>query len=83
MVDELLRYSFENKRKFDIVAALGVLLLADEELSNRPPRASENRQYETLTKLGYYTNEFGQIEFGVIPDKKPEYYGALSYYGRY
>ena len=83
MVDELLRYSYENKRKFDIVAAFGIALLADEELSNRPPRASENRQYETLTKLGYYTNEFGQIEFGVIPDRKPEYYGTLSYYGRY
>lgn len=83
MVDELLRYSFENKRKFDIVAALGVLLLADEELANRPPKATETRQYENLTKLGYYTNEFGQIEFGIIPDKKPEYYGALSYYGRY
>ena len=83
MVDELLRYSYENKRKFDIVAAFGIALLADEELSNRPPRASEGRQYENLTKLGYYTNEFGQIEFGIIPDKKPEYYGALSYYGRY
>jgi len=32
MIDELLRYSYANKRKFDIVAAMGVCLLADEEM---------------------------------------------------
>ena len=32
MLDELLRYSYANKRKFDIVAAMGICLLADEEL---------------------------------------------------
>jgi hypothetical protein len=31
MIDELMRYSYENKRKFDIVAALGMALIAAEE----------------------------------------------------
>jgi len=35
MLDELIRYSYENKRKFDIVAALGMVLLAEEETRNR------------------------------------------------
>jgi hypothetical protein len=43
MIDEFLRYSYENKRKFDIVAAFGVALLADEELMNRPPRAANEK----------------------------------------
>lgn len=83
MVDELLRYSYENKRKFDIVAAFGIALLADEEMSNRPPKAANNTEYNPLSRLGYYKNEYGQIEFGIIPDKEPEDYGMLNYYGRY
>lgn len=59
MVDELLRYSYENKRKFDIVAALGIALLADEEMSNRPPKAANNTEYNPLSRLGYYKNEYG------------------------
>jgi uncharacterized lipoprotein YddW (UPF0748 family) len=31
MIDELMRYSYENKRKFDIVASLGMALIAAEE----------------------------------------------------
>mgnify|MGYP003323235525 CR=1 FL=1 len=32
MLDELNRYTDENKTKFDIVAAMGLTELADEEL---------------------------------------------------
>jgi hypothetical protein len=39
MIDELLRYSYENKRKFDIVAAFGIVLVADEEMTNQRPMA--------------------------------------------
>jgi hypothetical protein len=40
MIDELMRYSYENKRKFDIVAALGMALIADEETIGRTARTS-------------------------------------------
>jgi len=32
MLQELLKYSYENKRKFDIVASMGMCELGDEEL---------------------------------------------------
>lgn len=83
MIDEFLRYSYENKRKFDIVAAFGIALLADEELMNRPPRMSTDSDNKELNSIGYYTDEYGAIQFGVIPSKKPENYGALSNYGRF
>ena len=38
MIDELMRYSYENKRKFDIVAALGRVMLADEEMRGKIAR---------------------------------------------
>lgn len=60
-----------------------IALLADEEMCNRPPKAANNTEYNPLSRLGYYKNEYGQIEFGIIPDKEPEDYGMLNYYGRY
>ena len=32
LLDELIKYSYENKRKFDRVAAFGIVLLADEDM---------------------------------------------------
>jgi hypothetical protein len=38
MLDELNRYTDENKRKFDIIAAMAMALLADEELQGVVPK---------------------------------------------
>ena len=38
MLDELNRYTDENKRKFDIIAAMSMAELADEELSGVVPK---------------------------------------------
>ena len=42
MLDELNRYTDENKRKFDIVASMGMAMLANEELSGTPPKMVES-----------------------------------------
>ncbi|MGV8961807.1 MAG: hypothetical protein ACOH2V_00230 [Candidatus Saccharimonadaceae bacterium] len=41
MVVQLLNYSDENKKEFDIVAAMGMAELGDEEMSVRKPEARE------------------------------------------
>jgi hypothetical protein len=38
MLNELNHYSYENKRKYDIVAALGMVMLADEEMMGKTPK---------------------------------------------
>lgn len=38
MLEQLLNYSYEEKRKFDIVAAMGMAEIGDEALSNLPIR---------------------------------------------
>ena len=51
MLQELIKYSYANKTKFDIVAAMGVCELADEELQGVVPR-KVNVYKETWKDIG-------------------------------
>lgn len=66
MLDELNRYTDENKRKFDIVAAAAMALLANEELQGFIPKAVEVKK-DSWVDIGYYTDELGRRRFGSIP----------------
>lgn len=68
VLDELNRYTDENKRKFDIVAAFAMSLLADEELSGTVPRKIENVE-DTWEDIGYYIDEYGYKRKGRIPKR--------------
>ena len=68
ILDELNHYSYENKRKFDIVAALGQCELGDEELSQSKPVIRDNITKEMgKTDIGYYFDSDGIRRWGVIP----------------
>lgn len=66
MLEQLLKYSWENKRKFDIVAAMIAAELGDEDMLNFIPKA-QNNQKETWRDVGWYYDSYGQKRFGVIP----------------
>ena len=70
MLEQLLNYSYEDKRKFDIVAALGQSEIADEELTGVTPTSlnTKNKQWKDV---GYFRNEKGYLEYGVIPTRNP------------
>lgn len=68
MLVELSEYSYENKRKFDIVAAMGMCELADEELIGVIPRKDETYSNQ-WQDIGYYY-ENGIKKFGVIPQSE-------------
>lgn len=68
MLDELNQYNDANKRKFDIIAAAGMALLADEELSGTVPK-QVTVEADANLDIGYYRDENGQKHFGIIPDK--------------
>lgn len=78
MLNELNHYSYENKRKYDIVAALGMVMLADEEMMGKIPKQNRSVEYKELAELGYYTDAYGVKRFGVVPKVKEENYGWLS-----
>lgn len=71
MVEQLLNYSDENKKQFDIVAAMGMAELGDEELSVRKPEARESKGNE-FRDIGWYTDTRGYKHYGVIPQTQEE-----------
>lgn len=65
-LEQLISYSDENKGKFDIVAAMGMAEVGDEELSGVVPKPINSIQ-KTFQNIGYYKDEKGYTHFGVIP----------------
>lgn len=69
MLDELSRYTDEMKRKFDIIAAMGLCELGDEDMMGVTPRQIENTD-DSFQDFGYYIDpETGYKRQGVIPKK--------------
>ena len=66
MLQELIKYSYANKRKFDIVAAVAMAELGDEEMVGIIPRREESFE-TTWEDIGWYKDEYGRIQYGVIP----------------
>lgn len=72
LVNEMLDYKYDNKGKFDLIAALGMCMLGDEELTLRGMTPKFEREQDKKIKLfGYWTDERGIRHKGVIPDKQP------------
>jgi hypothetical protein len=69
ILQELMSYNDENKTKFDLVAALGMVFLLDQELTQRVP-TEVKKEVEEFEDFGYYTDERGYKRWGVIP--KPD-----------
>ena len=69
LLDQLTRYSLENKTKFDMVAAFAMALLADEELKGYIPQKEEQDKSD-WQDIGFYTDENGIKRYGVIPKKE-------------
>jgi hypothetical protein len=74
MVDQLLNYTDERKKDFDIVAALGMAELGDEELSMKKP-AEKEPPANQFKDIGWFTDSRGYKHYGVIPKTEEERYG--------
>lgn len=73
LLDELSRYSFENKTKYDMVAAFGMVMLANEELGDiAATKIFNNKDTTRQLNIGYYIDDKGYKHFGAIPFKKQE-----------
>lgn len=71
ILNQLSAYSDENKTKFDIVAAMGMAEIGDEELNGIVPKKLEPEQ-NTFQDIGYYRDEKGYVHFGIIPNKQQQ-----------
>lgn len=71
MVTQLLRYSDDKKKEFDIVAALGMCELGDEELSSKKPVEREQISNQ-FRDIGWYKDSKGYRHYGLIPKTEEE-----------
>ncbi len=78
ILEELLNYSYENKRKFDIIAALGMCELADEELQGFIARPVDEVS-SSWKDFGYYIDENGYKRYGVKPTNTNINVGTLEF----
>ena len=69
LLNQFLKYSDENKGKFDMVAACQMAEIADEELSEVIPTQQKPASSE-FQDIGYYTDEKGIRRYGIIPKYK-------------
>lgn len=65
MLDELLKYTYENKRKFDIIAAMSCCEIGDEAMTGIIPIKQQSVAKE-WKDFGWFINDKGYREFGVI-----------------
>lgn len=65
MLDQFLNYSYANKKKFDIVAAVSMAEIGDEELTGVTPRVV-NDVAQQWQDIGYYTDSSGIKRRGTI-----------------
>lgn len=68
MLDQLLKYSDENKGKYDIVASMQMCEIADEEISETLP-VEQKPVSQEFTDIGYYRDAKGHIHYGPIPNQ--------------
>lgn len=69
MLDELLKYSYANKRKFDIIAAMQMCEIGDEELYGLTPTKTIDISSQWVD-FGWYRDESGHLHHGAIPKKE-------------
>jgi hypothetical protein len=71
LLEQLREYRRNDRRKFDLVIAMGLCELADEELMGTP--AQPQQEYKDELKLyGYYIDPAtGRKKFGVLPNQVP------------
>ena len=73
IVRQLLNYSNEKKKEFDIVAAMGMCEIGDEEMSVKKPepRDKPGKQFK---HVGWYKDNKGYRHWGEIPTSEEEKY---------
>jgi len=68
LLEQLRDYDREDRKKSDLVVAMGLCEIADEDMLGEPAKAMESVSQE-LEEFGYYYDEYGFKHFGVIPKK--------------
>lgn len=69
MIDQLQRFSYENKGLFDIVSAMIMTEIGDEDMYNLKIKESQEER-TTRKDIGYYIDERGIKRWGIVPTQQ-------------
>lgn len=67
MVEQIKDWNYEEKGKFDLVAAMGMTEIFGEDLDNKGILASYSEEENIRSHIGYYKDADGYRKYGVIP----------------
>ena len=67
LLEQLRDYQREDRTKYDLVVAMGLCEIADEDLMSIPAKES-NLPSKELKKFGYYIDHRGVKRFGELPE---------------
>jgi hypothetical protein len=68
LLEQLQNYDRDDRTKFDLVIAMGLCELADEDLMGQQAKP-EKKVSDEFQDFGYYTDENGYKRRGIIPNK--------------
>lgn len=68
MVEQLQKYSYEDKKSFDIIAAMQMAEIGDEDMYSA--LIKEFQEEKVWIDIGYYTDSNGNKRYGVIPGQE-------------
>ena len=77
LLEQLRDYQREDRRKYDLVIAMGLCELADEDMFGIAARGEDSPTSE-FVPFGWYNDEHGRKKFGKIPGKSSPEKEALN-----
>ncbi len=69
LLENLRDYRRNDRRKYDLVVAMGLCEIADEEFLGEPSKEA-NSETKNFKDFGYYIDANGYTQFGVLPDQQ-------------
>lgn len=66
-IEQLLDYDPERQTEFDYVVAMIMTEIGDEELADYAPE--QEKLPEPWKKMGFYEDNFGNMQWGIMPDQ--------------
>lgn len=69
LLEQLREYQREERTKYDLVIAMALCEIADEDMLGIPAK-TRGEGVKEFEEFGYYTDENGKKKFGVIPSVK-------------
>ena len=67
VIDQLKSYDADNRGKFDLVVAMNMTEVADDDLGGKAATVEESNEYQFNNDIGYYRDADGKRRYGVIP----------------